>query len=225
MSRAIFNKVSRKLSKEVSYFFWSVRRFLNKPQTRVFCIGFQKTGTSSLERALIILGYKVVNTKYWHRYMWIKNLHKPKSRENLLRSLFDSKFDAAADNPFPMCFRELDRLYPDAKFVLSVREESNWIKSAQNHFHKNPTPMLDYVYCKYKTDPIVDEELWINTYRQHNKDVLAHFKDQPDRLLIMKTEEFDFESLAIFLDRPLNVKEFPRVNTKKDLEKENAKQS
>jgi hypothetical protein len=191
---------------------WWIRRLIFKPKHRVFCIGFQKTGTTSLGLALKYLGYRVESTPAILRYSWLKDLHQDDGRLELFRSLFTNKYDACEDNPFPQNFEELYTLFPESKFILTLRDDDDWLRSAQNHFGQNPTPMLDYVYGKFKTCPIRDAELWKSTYQNHNERVIAFFDSKPEQLLIMRTNEMTIDRLAKFLEVSPSRKTFPHEN-------------
>ena len=83
---------------------------------KVFCIGFHKTGTTSLKMALKILGYRVTGPNGRHD----KNIGR--NVEALARRIVP-KFDAFQDNPWPIIYRFLDKEYPGSKFILTVRPE------------------------------------------------------------------------------------------------------
>ena len=218
LAHRIRNKISNvslRCTREISL---RIKRTLNKPKHRVFCIGFQKTGTTSLGKALTELGYRIESTPHQLRYSWIKDLHQNEQRKGLFLQLFEARFDACEDNPFPLHFQDLYELFPSAKFILTIRDERAWIRSAQNHFGGHPTPMLDYVYSKYKTDPVQDETLWLEKYRNHNQSVIEFFKRKgDDQLLVMRTEEMSFKKLADFLD-------FPNISSNKAFPHENKRE-
>jgi len=48
---------------------------------------------------------------------------------------FLKEYDRATDSPIPSIFLELDTHYPGSKFILTVRDPDEWIKSEENH-HK-----------------------------------------------------------------------------------------
>ena len=80
---------------------------------KVFVIGFQKTGTTSLELALNYLGYSV--------YSVDKNLFKYKNKEELniyIKAKLEN-WDAVQDMPWPLFYKELYELYPNAKFIFT----------------------------------------------------------------------------------------------------------
>ena len=65
---------------------------------KVFCIGFQKTGTTSLGEALQILGYRV---HAGHRSIYKLYLRKEFSKLNQIIK----QFDAFADMPWPLLYK------------------------------------------------------------------------------------------------------------------------
>ena len=71
-------------------------------KTKVFCIGFHKTGTTSLETALTKLGYKVTGC------FGTKDPDIANKVHEMAYAKVD-KFDALQDNPWPILYRELDR--------------------------------------------------------------------------------------------------------------------
>ena len=77
---------------------------MNSHQSKIFGIGLSKTGTTSLARALEILGYKTRDylgvTSYSHGDLSSIDLE-----------VIDSN-DAFTDTPVPSFYRELDR-YPE----------------------------------------------------------------------------------------------------------------
>src|SRR6476660_2478699 len=84
---------------------------------KVFGIGFPRTGTTSLVRALNILG--------------IASTHNP---AGLLTDANDpvlDAFDGFADNPIPILYAELDARYPHSKFILTDRDVDSWLRSVE----------------------------------------------------------------------------------------------
>ena len=171
---------------------------------KVFCIGFHKTGTTSLGVALEYLGYRVCGVS--HELL-------PSLRNNDMsevKSLVNS-YDAFKDNPWPVLFKELDALYPGSKFILTSREENKWINSAVNHFQRTPSDMRLYIYGK--AYPVGNEEIFLARYRKHNEDVIEYFKNRPDDLLILNLgHENPWYALCKYLNKPIPVRPFPVIN-------------
>ncbi|KAK5175373.1 uncharacterized protein LTR77_000512 [Saxophila tyrrhenica] len=105
------------------------------PQILVF--GLPRTGTQSLLDALEILGcsktYHMRNVQErGHIDDWITLLKQRNEGEGVNLSLLDHLLDdceAVADFPVSIFYRELLRLYPNAKVVVTSRNEDEWIRS------------------------------------------------------------------------------------------------
>src|SRR6478736_8260017 len=94
---------------------------------KVFGIGMGKTGTTSLERAFIELGYRVGPQTVFERHFdaWAAGEFGA-----LLADI--ERFEAFQDVPFclPRTYRLLYERFPSAKFVLTVRNSSvQWYES------------------------------------------------------------------------------------------------
>ena len=85
----------------------------------------QKTGTTSLHAALEILGF---DSFHWGRgeapRIW--NEMNSFGRSNTLEQWY-----ALSDNPIRVIYQKLDRAYPGSKFILTVRDEQDWLKSVE----------------------------------------------------------------------------------------------
>ena len=171
---------------------------------KIFGIGFQKPGTTSLMRALRLFGYKVIGQKRWDDPEIFKNV--PQAAFAML-----DDFDAFQDHPWPNIYKELDRHCPDSKFILTLRPSDEWIASVVRHFGRTSTPMREWVYGV--GSPMGNETAYIERYERHNRDVLDYFKERPGDLLVMRITEGDgWEKLCPFLGKGLRDIPFPRVN-------------
>ena len=102
--------------------------------TRIFGIGMHKTATTSLSRALDVLGY---DSTHWKNAHWAKAIWEEMKGDGRSRTLERSY--ALSDLPIPLLFRELDAAYKGSKFILTIREEDEWIDSVRAHWSdKNP---------------------------------------------------------------------------------------
>lgn len=180
---------------------------------KVFCLGFHKTGTTSLAFALKALGYKVTGPN---------GINDPDIGRNVLPMAYDlvDKFDAFQDNPWPIIYRELDINYPGSKFILLLRDPHSWIKSQVKHFGREETPMRTWIYgvgC-----PEGNEDIYLNRFTHHNKDVIDYFSDRPRDLLVMDLAKGDgWDMLCPFLDVDIPPMDFPHANTSSDRERKN----
>jgi hypothetical protein len=171
---------------------------------KVFCIGFHKTGTSSMNQALSRLGYRV---------------HGPMdsgdcpSREVLLERAIKlaHRYDAFEDNPWPIFFRELHQEFPNSKFILTVRDSRGWLTSVLKHFGHRSTPMRELIYGK--GSPVGNEDIYLQRYRAHNSAVIQHFQDSPEHLLVLDVSASEpWRRLCDFLGQPIPLVSFPHAN-------------
>lgn len=172
-------------------------------KTKVFCIGFQKTGTSSLSLALKSLGYRVTGPN---------GQKDPNISKNVLPMAYKitERYDAFQDNPWPVIFKEMDARYPGSKFILTVRDPASWIRSAVNHFGYHETPMRQWIYGK--GCPQGNEDTYLNRYNRHNELVLEYFKNRPHDLLVMDLSKGDgWEKLCSFLGCKAPKSSFPQT--------------
>jgi hypothetical protein len=177
-------------------------------EPKVFGIGSHKTGTSSLGEALRVLGYRVTGPNNVHR----KGMDT-QSDLATARALLP-KYDAFQDNPWAQLFREMDRAAPGSRFVLTVRPEDAWLRSVVGHFGPRSTPMREWIYGPGHGSPLGNEELYLERYRRHNREVIEHFADRPDDLLVMDITRGDgWELLCPFLGREIPDAPFPHANS------------
>jgi hypothetical protein len=175
---------------------------------KVFGIGFHKTGTTSFGEALRLLGYRVTGPNGVHR----KGMDTPMAMAITHELL--PRFDAFQDNPWANLFREMDRELPGSKFVLTLRPEEAWLRSVVGHFGPRSTPMREWIYGAGYGSPIGNEDLYLERYRRHNREVLEHFSDRPNDLLVIDITRGDgWELLCPFLGLEIPDDAFPHSNS------------
>ena len=104
---------------------------------KVICAGFPKTGTTSLADALITLGY-VVHDYREHITIdldkWVAILERSSDEQLDFPTMYRG-VDAVIDHPPCLFVKELMAAFPDAKVILSVRDNENqWQMSYERHF-------------------------------------------------------------------------------------------
>lgn len=175
-------------------------------KSKVFCIGFHKTGTTSLETALTRLGYKVTGS------FGTKDPDIASKVHEMAYSLAE-RFDAFQDNPWPILYRELDERFPGSKFILTRRPTGNWINSQVKDFATTETPMRRWIYGESAGCPMGNEEIYTARYEKHNREVLEYFADRPDDLLVIDLPNDDgWSRLCPFLGQPVPDEAFPHSN-------------
>lgn len=186
-------------------------------QGKIFGIGYPKTATSSLSKALAILGYRSAHDTYGILPRFFP--------EELKSYKYDPQIldqNDALSGIVCLVYKQLDQAYPGSKFILTVRNEQKWLESVRAHLQINETaqgramdaelPLRPFVRAKlYDGDIFFNEQHtqdYLKIYRDFNRGVLAYFKDR-DNLLVMDIEKGDgWDNLCNFLgcrvpDKPL----------------------
>lgn len=188
---------------------------------KIFGIGFYKTGTTTLFEALRVLGYATVNGDKPGSYPGADDgatlIRRIDAGDYRLPTF--ELFDAFTDNPYFRIWREIHAQYPDAKYILTVRDEQRWIASCVSFFRdRRVRPMRVWMFGPH-ADPSRDEEsrqAWLEAYRAHNTAVREFFRDRPGQYLEFDpTQEPGWERLCAFLDAPLPKRPWPHANASK----------
>lgn len=187
--------------------------------TRIFGIGMHKTGTTSLHKALSILGF---DSAHWTGPRWARTIWEEMTTEG--RSLTLEKNYAFCDLPFPLLYKELDRAYPGSKFILTLREEDAWIRSVERHYSPETNKWRNgwgrdcfthKVHTLLYGRRDFNREVMLERYRRHNEEVLEYFKDRKGDLFIVRIhEEMHWDELCLFLgkEKPESHVLYPHAN-------------
>ncbi|XP_076801861.1 uncharacterized protein LOC143446209 [Clavelina lepadiformis] len=99
---------------------------------KVIVAGYAKTGTKSMAVALSELGYNVYDflDHFWyHGDKWAKILSAGNGGDiEDFKEMYES-VDAVTDSPCYLFWEEILQAYPDAKVILTTRNEDSWYKS------------------------------------------------------------------------------------------------
>ncbi|MBB1290174.1 hypothetical protein H5085_05760 [Pseudoalteromonas sp. SR43-6] len=215
----------------------AVHAFKNKQsakgKTKIFCIGRNKTGTTSLKKAFEDLGHPVGNQRK------AELLTAEHYFENEFQEILNYCTSAQVfqDIPFsyPETYKHLDKAYPNSKFILTIRDnEEQWYKSITRYhgkmFGKNgdiPTysdlQKATYIKDGYmanvtkvhgtpENDPY-NKEIMISHYLNYNQEIIEYFKNRPDDLLIINiADKGAYSKFTEFLGIKSNQKDFPWEN-------------
>jgi hypothetical protein len=173
-----------------------------RTKPKVFCVGFHKTGTSSMGVLLEKLGYRVQGAYRVRDEDFVAKLEAGDLEE--LMAVVGSH-DAFQDNPWPLFYRQLDERFPGSKFILTTRDKDAWIRSVVNHFpqQKKPTsPMRQWIYGH--GSPVGHEAPYVERYERHVEDVQAYFSGRDsDFLALDLSEPKAARTISRFLGRPI----------------------
>ncbi|MBN9670323.1 sulfotransferase [Roseibium aggregatum] len=192
---------------------WAV--IANKNFNKIFCIGDNKTGTTTLERVLRLYGYHLPDQQEQE----IRLTKRVFETDYTELTRFCSRYDAFQDMPFSqgLTYVAADALFPNSKFILTERDPESWFSSLVN-FHKKIYGIEDindvsekvilekfnylypgYVHTKTKRfltsfdgrkkevqwEKIYDKDYYIDLYESRNLSIKKYFADTPEKLLII----------------------------------------
>lgn len=202
---------------------------------KIFCIGQNKTGTTSLEKLLCLFGFKIGNQPVGEVLSldWLVN----KNAERIIQYCYTA--DAFQDVPFsyPGLYKELDKAFPNSKFILTVRESPDeWFESLVRFHTKvfssdasrppNEDDLKNATYCYkgyafevlallygYPKTALYDERAYKNHYMRDNDEKRTYFRNRPDDFIeINLAVQEDFKRLCKFLNIETTIQDFPWLN-------------
>lgn len=167
------------------------------PRPKIFGIGLSKTGTTTLTQALEILGYSAV--------------HFPRSFKEI------EFFDAATDAPVAAMFERLDTKFPGSKFIYTVRDQEQWLRSCEKYYsvrERQPDDIGLKLRRKFYGKAEFDRGLFTSGYSRHHERVLSYFADRPDDLLVLDIcgKDAGWPSLCSFVEKTVPDAPFPMAN-------------
>lgn len=184
--------------------------FFGKKRQKVFVVGRNKTGTTSIAGALKDAGF-VVGCQQQAELLiddWIN-----RDFREIIK--YCKSADAFQDIPFslPYTYQAVDQAFPGSKFILTVRDSSlQWYESITRFYtnllgsKKLPTfeelSVYPYAYkgWLWKQQQAVygdhdgylyDQDNYIRNYEKHNADIIEYFRFRPEDLLVINLANVD----------------------------------
>lgn len=198
---------------------------------KVFCVGRNKTGTTSLEAALASLGYQVGLQARGEMLV-----HDWARRDFRRLAAFCQTADAFQDVPFSYdyTYQALDMHFPGSKFILTLRASpEEWYESLVRFqmrlFKLDRLPTVEdlkrseYRYPGFLWDTarlrglddtnLYDRDLYIARYLNHNRQIQEYFRHRPEDLLVLDVSAPDaMARLCRFLGIDHQGRTMPHLN-------------
>lgn len=192
---------------------------------RLFIIGMNKTGTTSVDRALKVLGVKSLHWApdhgdYSSRVELSKKIQKEmgmmiKNKEKDPLGPWTG-YEAYSDIwPIIDKFEYFDKCYPGSRFIYTDRDDRDWVKSREKHVGRNIAMASEGLYGGNFLS--VDHERWIVEKQGHRDRVKRYFSEASlSPLLFFNVFNGDgYEKLCCFLNLPIPDTPFPWANRAK----------
>ncbi|GFD97179.1 hypothetical protein KUL156_38440 [Alteromonas sp. KUL156] len=201
--------------------------------TKFFCVGRNKTGTTSLQKAFQQLGFHVGD-------------------QRSAELLFDQHFFNREFEPFieychsaqvfqdvPFSYYEvletIDKAFPKSKFILSIRDSSDQWYDSLVRFHckimgiegrlpnwediANLSYVSQDLFSKVMTynglseDDPYNKTIMCRNYERHNRFVINYFKNRPDDLLVINlSKDGAYQKFLNFISMQSSREAFPWEN-------------
>jgi glycosyltransferase involved in cell wall biosynthesis len=175
---------------------------------RVFCIGLNKTGTSSFHAAMGILG---LSSLHWGGPEVNQAVRAALDGGRPLLSGLDPTFDAFSDvGLLSTHFDKLDEQYPGSRYVLTVRPVEEWVHSRRRHVQRNVALRDAGEYDGNFL--VVDEDLWREQWERQVGRARRYFEGRRDFLEVDLTGGASWGPLCALLEVPEPTEQFPWAN-------------
>ena len=200
---------------------------------QVIGAGFGRTGTTSLKAALEQLGFskchhmeEVMTSRSQTAFWWALAERGANTADTGWDEIFEG-FQASCDWPSSTYWEELHRHYPEAKIILTVRDEQRWYESCSATIYSIsflvPTWIMRMIPPLHRMNTMVIASVWdgvfhgrfedrdhaVKIYRAHVAYVKA--TAPPDKLLVFEAKQ-GWEPLCQFLGVPVPEGSYPHLN-------------
>ena len=182
--------------------------------TKIFGIGLNKTGTTTLGECGSILGYRCTS---FDRDLLTDVVHK---RDFARVEQTVARFDLFEDWPWPLIYEHLDQTFPGSKFILTVRaDEDRWLSSLKKHsMMTHPIRHCRKLAYGHRY-PHGHEEAHLSLYREHNDAARSYFSSRRTDFRELCWENGDgWKELCEFLGQEIPTLPFPHKNRSAQME-------
>ncbi|MCL1152176.1 sulfotransferase family protein [Shewanella ulleungensis] len=165
----------------------------SKQDNKVFIIGLPRTGTTSVSVALLEQGLTVAHQAFTKQAFMLA--------------------DAVSDAPCFSDYQQLDRLFPNAKFVYLDRPLDKWLPSMQmllgrmlvhldkdkGRFHPIMKRSFNHCFDIWQVEDVFDEAHLTACYQRHQQQVFSYFADRDDFLALDISVDSSLALLMAFI--------------------------
>ncbi len=165
----------------------------------IYCLGLSRTGTTSFSNFLVQYGLNVI--------------HYPTQMQ-----LMGGAGDGASDIPVIPVYKDLDKMFRDAKFVYLTRE--NWVDAVEPYFlrkagrnyNETTTSLREQVYGSVQWN----RQKYGDAYKRHDDDVREYFLGRDDFYEMDIVGGDSPTGLVEFLGLPDKGLNFPKSNSREN---------
>ncbi len=174
---------------------------------KIFNIGLNRAGSTSLTEAMRILGYRAAHYKHQGKRLVeivVGNIGMGQRPFLGLEGDYDVYSDFAGRHFIPL----LDQCYPNSKFIVTKRDLESWLDSRERKVLKNLSDP-DYKYAWKK----IDRTQWRLEWQMFFREIDQYFHGRESDLLVIDIPSGEgWEKLCPFLGVAIPAVSFPWHN-------------
>lgn len=200
---------------------------------KIFCIGMNKTGTTTLQETMAEFGYRIGRQRQAEKLFpyWESGEYNP-----IIHYCRSAQFFQDVPFSYPGFYRVIDEAFPSSRFILTERDSADQWHQSITRFHakkfgkdgriptredlkvatyvtpSQPDRSNRAVFGTPEDDPY-HKDTMISVYEGHSTDVKSYFSNRPDDLLVINVgNPHDYRRLCEFLGRAPLRDSFPWYN-------------
>lgn len=180
-------------------------------KSKLFVIGFHRTGTRSVSAALQQLGYNIIHYPNPNTNELTCEEFKIGPPWNII-----NQCDGLSDIVTIPYYKKLSKIYKDSKFILTIREPTSWLNSVNRHM--NALKLRQFNQERIMFDEMVHKAVYkvnnptnsqkLAAFHNHNSSVINQFDNE--RLLIFNILE-GWGPICEFLNVDIPISKFPMI--------------
>lgn len=127
------------------------------------------------------------------------------------------EYDSFEDWPWILIYQELDKTFPNSKFILTIRESSGWLRSYKKMLAREGEPSKHLASLRraiygFDVSNASDKQL-LKRYLWHNRSVQEYFQGHTSQLLVIDWEKgHGWDQLCDYLGVERPCTPFPWMN-------------
>ena len=171
----------------------------SKFTSKIFGIGLSRTGTTKLASILKELGFNTLD--FAGPLLGYDSKGNPINRDWSVLN----QYDAITDSPMPLLYRQLDKMYPGSRFILTTRDIDSWLASmhwmlTEGKVKWNYGPRINAYHSDVYGTSTFKSKVLRASWIAYHEEVYQFFAERTDLLIIDITSGFDVVSICKFLD-------------------------
>lgn len=163
-----------------------------KNDKKHICLSLSRSGTSYIDKCFIKSG--------------LQSFHFPFQLYFNINSDILTRYSAFSDSPIPLIYKKLDKIYPNSKYIISIRNKKEWLSSMEWLFtHGKAKWWWHYNIRKYHSELYgtwkFHEKRFSIFHDGYHEHILEYFKQRRHQLFIFNLDEgLDSDQFCKFLD-------------------------